>query len=132
MLLSRLALLMSWIPVGNPVDASESSSSSVSAQQVHTTFQPGVLIERDRVRRWISVEDARLYVDRLSTAADVRDCPSPGPQLTRDPDDDFIIYLARENNADMIVSGDSDLLDWPEQRPPVVAPGKFKRILGQK
>ena len=90
-----------------------------------------VLTERDQMRRWISVEDARLYVDRLSTTADVRDDPPPGPSLTRDPDDDFIIYLARENNADLIVSGDGDLLDWPEQHPPVVRPAEFERVLTQ-
>lgn len=51
-----------------------------------------------------------------------------GPSLTRDADDDFIIYLARENNADLIVSGDGDLLDWPEQHPPVVRPAEFEAL----
>lgn len=39
---------------------------------------------------------------------------------TRDPDDDYLVALAREHNADYIVTGDKDLLEWPEQRPPVV------------
>ena len=90
-----------------------------------------VLIDRDRLRRWISIEDARLYVNRLRTRADVRDDPASGPSLTRDPDDDFIIYLARENDADLIVSGDGDLLDWPEQQPPVIKPAEFERVLTQ-
>lgn len=90
-----------------------------------------VLTERDQMRRWISVEDARLYLDRLRTTADVRDDPAPGPLLTRDPDDDFIIYLARENHADLIVSGDGDLLDWPEQHPRVMEPAEFERVLTQ-
>lgn len=88
-----------------------------------------VLIERDKIRRWISIEDARLYVERLATTAGVRDDPPDGPSLTRDPDDDFVVYLAREQKADLIVSGDSDLLDWPEQDPPVVTPARFVRIL---
>lgn len=90
-----------------------------------------VLIDRDRLRRWISIEDARLYVHRLRTTADVRDDPASGPSLTRDPDDDFIVYLARENDADLIVSGDGDLLDWPEQQPPVMKPAEFERVLTQ-
>lgn len=88
-----------------------------------------VLIDRDRMRRWISVEDARLFVDRLATTADVRDDPPEGSSLSRDPDDDFVIYLAREQDADLIVSGDGDLLEWPEQVPPVVTPAQFVQML---
>lgn len=88
-----------------------------------------VLVEQDRMRRWISVEDARIYVDCLATTADVRDDPPEGPPLTRDPDDDFVVYLAREQEADLIVSGDSDLLEWPEQDPPVVTPARFVQML---
>ena len=90
-----------------------------------------MLIERDRMRRWISIEDARLSVDRLRTTADVRDAPASGPSLPRDPDDDFIIYLARENDADLIVSGDGDLLDWPDQHSPVMTPVEFERVLSR-
>lgn len=91
-----------------------------------------VLIERDRMRRWISLEDAWVYVERIGTTADVREDPQPGPRLTRDPDDDFVIYLAREANADVIVSGDGDLLEWPEQHPPVVAPSRFEQMLEEE
>lgn len=90
-----------------------------------------VLLKRDQMRRWISIEDARLYVERLATTAGVRDDPPEGPPLTRDPDDDFIIYLAREQNADWIVSGDGDLLEWPEQEPPVVTPAQFEQTLDE-
>lgn len=90
-----------------------------------------VLIERDRMRPWIGVEDARVYVRRLRTTADVRPDPALGPSLTRDPDDDFIICLARESDAEMIVSGDGDLLEWPEQQPPVMKPAQFERVLSQ-
>ena len=90
-----------------------------------------VLVDRDSMRRWISTRDARLYVERLSTTADVSEDPGSGPPLTRDRDDDVVVYLARENDADLIVSGDADLLGWPEQRPPVVAPAEFERLLNQ-
>jgi predicted nucleic acid-binding protein len=45
--------------------------------------------------------------------------------LTRDPDDDDLIHVARVHNADFIVSGDADLLEWQEQRPPVISPAEF-------
>lgn len=91
-----------------------------------------VLIERDQMRRWISVDNARVYMERIGTTADVREDPQPGPTLTRDPDDDFVIYLARESRADVIVSGDGDLLEWPEQHPPVVAPARFEQMLKEE
>ena len=54
-----------------------------------------VLTERPRLRKWISIEAAGLYVDTLATIADVQPDPAPGPALTRDPDDDYVIHLAR-------------------------------------
>jgi predicted nucleic acid-binding protein len=88
-----------------------------------------VIIERDHLRRGISVEEARLYVERLRTAAEVREDPRSGQPLTRDRNDDFVIYLAREHDTDVIVSGDGDLLEWPEQDPPVVTPARFEEML---
>lgn len=35
-------------------------------------------------------------------------------------------------DADVILSGDGDLLDWPGQQPPVMKPAEFERVLTQK
>jgi putative PIN family toxin of toxin-antitoxin system len=88
-----------------------------------------VLTGRPRLRKWISVEAAERYVDTLATMADVRPDPAPGPALSRDPDDDYVIHLARVHNAEVIVSGDADLLDWKEQDPPVISPAEFETRL---
>lgn len=89
-----------------------------------------VLTKRPRLRRWITVPAAQLYLARLATAADIRPDPEPGPRLSRDPDDDYVIYLARQNNADFIVTGDDDLLQWSDQTPPTMSPGEFEaRVL---
>jgi predicted nucleic acid-binding protein len=45
-------------------------------------------------------------------------------------DDDYLVALARERGADFIVTGDNDLLDWAEQRPPVITPAAFEELLG--
>ena len=68
-----------------------------------------VLTERPRLRKWIPVEAAELCVTTLVTVADVRPDSAPGPVLTRDPDDEYVIHLARAHNAEVIVIGDSDL-----------------------
>ena len=90
-----------------------------------------VLTERPRLRKWITIEAAGLYVDTLATIADVRPDPAPGPALTRDPDDDYVIHLARAHHAEVIVSGDADLLDWDEQDPPVIPPAEFETRLSK-
>ncbi len=77
----------------------------------------------------MSIEAAGLYVDTLATMADVRPDPAPGPTLTRDPDDDHVIHLARAQNAEVIVSGDADLLEWKEQDPAVISPAEFETRL---
>lgn len=88
-----------------------------------------VLTERPRLRKWISMEAAERYLGTLATIADVRPDPAPGPALTRDPDDDYVIHLARAHNAEVIVSGDADLLEWDEQDPPVIPPAEFETRL---
>jgi putative PIN family toxin of toxin-antitoxin system len=88
-----------------------------------------VLTERSRLRKWISMAAAGLYVDTLDTIADVHPDPAPGPALTRDPDDDYVIHLARAHNAEVIVSGDADLLEWDEQNSPVIPPADFETRL---
>jgi putative PIN family toxin of toxin-antitoxin system len=90
-----------------------------------------VLTERPRLRKWISLEAAELYVTTLATVADVQPDPAPGPALTRDPDDDYLIHLARALGADFVVSGDADLLEWDEQDPPVIPPAEFEAELSQ-
>jgi putative PIN family toxin of toxin-antitoxin system len=90
-----------------------------------------VLTERPRIRKWISVDAAELYVTTLATAADLRPDPAPGPALTRDPDDDYAIHLPRADDVDYIVSGDADLLEWDQQDPPVIPPAEFEARLSQ-
>ena len=55
------------------------------------------------------MEAAELYVGTLATAADMHPDPATGPALTRDPDDDYVIHLARAHDANFVVSGDADL-----------------------
>lgn len=86
-----------------------------------------VLTTRPRLRKWISVETATLFVDSIATVADLVDDPDAIASETRDPADDYLIALARSHDADVIVSGDKDLLEWQSQRPPVVTPAQFER-----
>ena len=87
------------------------------------------VLTRPRLSKRITVDDALAYVRATRTLADVVEDAVVIEALTRDPDDDYIVALAREHGADVIVSGDKDLLEWQEQRPPVVTPATFEQML---
>jgi putative PIN family toxin of toxin-antitoxin system len=86
-----------------------------------------VLTARPRLRKWISLETATVFVDTIATLVDLVEDPVGIDAETRDRDDDYLIALARANNVELIVSGDRDLLEWESQQPPVMTPSKFEQ-----
>jgi putative PIN family toxin of toxin-antitoxin system len=90
-----------------------------------------VLTQRQRMRKWIALDVAEHFVETLRVLADVVPDPVEVEATTRDVDDDYLVALAREHGADHIVTGDKDLLEWPDQRPPVLAPVAFAELVGE-
>lgn len=88
-----------------------------------------VLTERPKLRRWISLDDARALLDRLGAEADLVDDPDEIGPTTRDSDDDYLIALARGHHATYIVSGDLDLLEWEGADLAVLSPAEFETLL---
>ena len=86
-----------------------------------------VLTTRPRLRKWISLETATLFVDTIETLVDLVDDPAEISNETRNPNDDYLITLARTNDVEFIISGDKDLLDWETQQPPVMTPTRFEQ-----
>ena len=88
------------------------------------------VLARPRLRRWVSLAVAAEFVDGLAQDAVLVADPPPQPGLTADPDDDYLIVLARAAGADYLVSGDRHLLDLEEPDPPVLTPRQFHELLG--
>jgi putative PIN family toxin of toxin-antitoxin system len=88
-----------------------------------------VLILRARLRKWISIEHAHEFVEMISTLSDRVPDPTESPSVLRDIGDDYLVDLGRIHAVNFIVSGDKDLLEWVEQRPPVISPSQFATIL---
>jgi putative PIN family toxin of toxin-antitoxin system len=87
-----------------------------------------VLLRR-KFRRYATEEDVRMFVIALGQEAVAVDDPPPSSQrFTRDPDDDYLVLLARAAGAEAIVSGDPDLTTVTLD-PPVVTPAEFLRLL---
>ncbi len=66
----------------------------------------------------------------LRENAEVVDDPPPLAGITPDPDDDYLIALARATHADYLISGDRHLLGLTDPEPPVLAPRQFRELLG--
>jgi putative PIN family toxin of toxin-antitoxin system len=88
---------------------------------------------RERLRRFIAWEDALAFVEYLSRAADVRPDPDTvGGLVPEDPEDDFLIALAREAGADYVLSGDRHLTQLASPRPHVITPAQLVAELGRR
>jgi uncharacterized protein len=68
------------------------------------------LAVRPRFRRWFAQESAAALIERLWVIAHIAPDAASAEALTRDPDDDYLVALARESGCDAIVSGDRDML----------------------
>ena len=84
-----------------------------------------VLTTRPRLRKWISLQDASLFIGTIEVLVDLVPDPVEVLSVTRDSGDDYLIALARLHCVKMIVSGDKDLLEWSSQSPTVVTPAAF-------
>lgn len=82
-----------------------------------------------RFRKYLPTEEAMTFVELLRVTASMKPDPQPAPGLTSDPKDDYLVALARESDADCIVSGDVHLTELPDPRPPVLRPREFLDVL---
>ncbi len=79
-------------------------------------FPPALLAEltgvlaRPKFARAARERRAEDFVDALRMAATLFADAPPGGPITRDPKDDYLIRLVRTAGADVLVSGDRDVL----------------------
>jgi uncharacterized protein len=72
----------------------------------------------------------RFLAGLLAIAEWVPDPAATLASATRDPDDDYLVALARAAGVDVLVSGDRDLTDLPATEPPIETPAQFALRLG--
>lgn len=84
---------------------------------------PRLLAEVDRAlrkpyfRERVGEEELAEIVGGIADATTMREDPRGVEPLLRDPDDDYLVALARDAGAEAIVTGDKDLLDHPDLKP---------------
>lgn len=94
------------------------------------TYSPGQR-RRSRSRRSVN-RHAEVLADYLEAIELVE--PAELPRVVRDPDDDHVLACALAAQADLIVTGDSDLLDLNgfQNIPIVTAAEALRRIEAQR
>ena len=84
---------------------------------------------RPKFRKYISKAEVQAYVRKLRALATFFPDPPPQPGLTPDPKDDYLVSLGRAAGVDYLVSGDPDLLNLSNARPPVITASAFASTL---
>lgn len=108
-------------PRGSPPDA---LVRAFVAERIAAVASPLLLDElelvlrRPRFDRYADERTRREYVERIRRHATVVEAPADAPPVTRDPKDDYLVALARQERVDALVSGDRDHLDADLEHPP--------------
>lgn len=68
------------------------------------------------------IDDADIgdIITGIAEASTILEDPAQVTPLLRDPDDDYLVTLARTAEAEAIITGDRDLLDHPGLQPPAI------------
>jgi len=90
-----------------------------------TMYELADALSRSKFERYVSLEDRKAFLQRLAQIAEfvpiiqlVREC--------RDPNDDKFLEVALNGRADVILTGDADLLAMhPWRGIAIVSPGKY-------
>ena len=88
-----------------------------------------VLISRPRLRKWISLDDAKRYVEMLQLHFNFVPNPDFVIPLSRDSDDDYILALAQRERANYVISGDKDLLVLQIPEISIITPAEYEIVL---
>ena len=93
----------------------------------------GDVLHRDRFRRYVTQAEAAAYVEFLRQESILLDDPEPSLKtLSIDPDDEYLIDLARSARAEALVSGDDHVLRLRGVIPAVSAHEFLKSLHDQK
>ncbi len=92
----------------------------------------GDVLGRAKFRPYVTAAEAAAYIDLVRRESTIHDDPPPAEEpLSADPDDEYLVDLARAAAADVLVSGDSHLLVLRDVMP-VMTPSEFLATLVER
>jgi len=69
------------------------------------------VLARPKLQPYVTPDEAATLVDAIVGIAEEHDDMTGGVRRLRDPGDEYLVALATGTGADLVVSGDRDLLD---------------------
>lgn len=115
----------------SPAGATAAIVGLIDAGAITAVVSPRLLIElggvlrREKFRTWLGLDEVAAYLEELERLAELVEDPSEVPVVSPDPDDDYLIALARTADASALVSGDTDLTDLALADLPTLTPRQF-------
>lgn len=82
------------------------------------------MLARPKIEQDVSPQKRLAFLARLEDFGILVDDPPTERLVPSDPDDDYLVALARAGRAHVIVTGDADLLE-ADLRPQAVLPREF-------
>jgi putative PIN family toxin of toxin-antitoxin system len=92
-------------------------------------YELEVVLLREKFRRYLSEGEALEYILWLRESATLAHEGDVVRPVSPDPDDDYLIALARSSSVDYLVSGDPHLTRLEDPRPPVLTPRAFLELM---
>ena len=68
------------------------------------------VLDRPRLRKHVTPDEAEEFVAELTRETTLVADPLNPEKVCRDPDDDYLVALAKDVQAEVLVTGDADLL----------------------
>jgi putative PIN family toxin of toxin-antitoxin system len=84
---------------------------------------------RPKFRRYLTEEQARDYAALVAGVVEEHSDPAVEAGATADPDDDYLVALARASGADYLISGDAHLLAVAVDDLKILSPRNFVETL---
>jgi putative PIN family toxin of toxin-antitoxin system len=113
---------------GHPDSPSRRLLNALSTGRIEAVLCDRILRELDRALERpyfaarVTALERRTLGAVLRAVAEMLPDPVAPPAAVRDPDDDYLVALARSAAVDAIVTGDRDLLEHPGLEPAALTP----------
>ncbi|MBX2980920.1 MAG: putative toxin-antitoxin system toxin component, PIN family [Flavobacteriales bacterium] len=86
------------------------------------------VLMRPQFRRYLTVAQAERAVRRISKRSSLVETAFQVRPISRDPKDDYLLALAKKGKADILITGDEDLLVLKKYgKTRIVKPAAFRK-----
>lgn len=86
------------------------------------------VVERPKFRKYFTLTEARAFFADYCLVSESTTVPTPIKMICRDPKDDYLLALAKAVKADLLITGDEDLLVLKKHgKTRILKPAAFKK-----